>query len=230
MSFKSRFRTIQCYDCGARVEHLQLHRNSCAKSRKSKTALNRTRATTQKTRKSSHAGTIDVFLLLDTSGSMAPLIQRAFEASKRVVASAQENDRVGVYTFDSQVFCRMSLRPIGQVIRQQEIEQIEARVLTQGGTAIYDAIVKAVSDIRDPSRRSIVIAVTDGEDNMSRSTLEQALACTDNPNICVHIIQVGGNHNTAYRQLVRETGSYAIVESTTIVTTMVQTFTTIARL
>jgi uncharacterized protein with von Willebrand factor type A (vWA) domain len=228
MSFKSRFSTIQCHDCGARVAHLQTHRVACSKSRKAKTALHRKHKTGS--RKTVHAGTVDTFLLLDTSGSMAPLIQRAFEASKRVVAAAEENDRVGVYTFDSNVFCRMSLRPVGQVLRQQEIEQIEARVLTQGGTAIYDAIVKAVSDIRDPTRRSIVIAVTDGEDNMSRSTLAQALACTDNPNISVHIIQIGGQRNASYQQLARAKGTYAIVESTTIVTTVVQTFTTIARL
>ena len=56
---------------------------------------------------------------------------------------------------------------------KEALEKIDAR----GGTALYDALVASAEQLQEYARleRKVLFVVTDGEDNASRDTLEQAV-------------------------------------------------------
>jgi VWFA-related protein len=62
-----------------------------------------------------------------------------------------------------------------------------------GGTAVYDAVAAAVSELRKvPSQyRRVVVLLTDGEDNSSKLTLRQAVRRALDSNVTVYTIAYG---------------------------------------
>ena len=56
---------------------------------------------------------------------------------------------------------------------QDGLEKIDSR----GGTALYDAVVASADHLKKNGKRDkrVILVVTDGEDNASRESLEQAI-------------------------------------------------------
>jgi uncharacterized protein YegL len=172
---------------------------------------------------------VTAFVLLDVSGSMlGGRLNAAKTAAAACFAAMHDEDRFSVATFDSQAWMRLKPRPVGQLRRQNELPPLLERIFARGQTALYDAIVLTVDQIRAKDLRNTITVLTDGEDNASTHTLADVLAMlAQYPNISLDIVHIGAGENrvAAYDALVAERGTYVVVQTTeTIVQTTTQLF------
>lgn len=111
-------------------------------------------------------------ILVDTSQSVAPKLKFEQDAATSFVHGIlREKDRAMLVEFDSGVTMVQDFTNDPNKITKQ-IRALKAA----GGTALYDAIYLACDEklIRETGRKAIII-VSDGEDQSSKATFEQAL-------------------------------------------------------
>jgi len=133
-------------------------------------------------------------LMVDTSVSQKAFIEDEIEASEKFfrVMLTRKNDRAVLVQFDFDV---LRLQPMTTNV--QALENAlrflsmphQPTQFSHGGTLLYDAIV-ATSQValnRELGRRAMVI-LTDGEDNGSRYTVEQAIAAAQRADIVVYSV------------------------------------------
>ena len=126
----------------------------------------------------------NVLLVLDTSGSMADedRLENAKDGLRTFLSETAPQDRVGLTIFSDQI---KPLIPIGPFKENRpQLEQTIARLIPEGGTAVYDATsegFEAVRDLagRDTSRINAVVVLTDGEDTDSSKSVDALLADLD---------------------------------------------------
>ena len=170
---------------------------------------------------------MDVFMLIDVSGSMAGnRLENAKTALRQISDTMEENDRLAILTFDSNAFYKLKPRPVGQIRRQQELDPLLARIFAQGSTALYDAIFLCFDSIRDKNnRRTKIVVLTDGMDNASRHSLAEVNALLDGfPNVSLDIVHIADSAelNPSYAELAdRGRGEYQVIVETEIVVSMV---------
>ena len=219
--------TVECYDCHRQVQDLREHRASGTCSPKQKFS-GKTRAPVLGSGDNSARKKLgrDVFLLMDVSGSMAG---SKIEEAKRALLTVHtrelaDTDRLAVVTFDTNAYYRLKPRPNGQLLREGDVERLVGRIKTEGGTALYDAIWLTVEDVRDKTRPSTLIVLTDGEDNASAHTLQEVLdAIAQFPALTLDIVHVDGTAPVAaFQQLTAAgRGQYKRVTVKVIVETIV---------
>lgn len=155
-------------------------------------------------------------LLFDTSQSVAPKLKFEQDAAIGFFDSVlREKDRAMLVEFDSGV----SLVQDFTSDPNKMANQIRA-LRAAGGTSLYDAIYQSCDEklIRETGRKAIVI-LSDGEDQSSRSTMEQALEMALKAEATIYSISVNrggffGVGNTkegdrVMKQLAEETGGRA---------------------
>jgi VWFA-related protein len=104
---------------------------------------------------------VDVTLVLDTSGSVKGPALDQFKADVQDIAeSMQTNDRVRLITFATSVTDVFGLQPGGARL---PVERIEAG----GATSFYNALAAALMAFPQADRPQLVFGFTDGLDNMS---------------------------------------------------------------
>jgi hypothetical protein len=125
------------------------------------------------------------YILLDASSSMSPRWWDSLQAIDDYVGGlkiASVNSDVTVATFTTSTFDRISFDKCRQstVDEWQSVVEGEAVPFYAGSTPLYDAINIMVKELRDlnPPKVSIVI-VTDGEENISKTTAAQAKGLID---------------------------------------------------
>jgi len=110
-------------------------------------------------------------IVIDNSGSMRDKREKVNQACLNLVRSSNAQDEVIIVNFNDEEFLDQDFTSdIGKL--KEALEKYDAR----GGTALYDAIDAASDHLKRNARRDkkIIFVVTDGEDNASRDTLEQA--------------------------------------------------------
>jgi Ca-activated chloride channel family protein len=135
--------------------------------------LNRIKRTWREDRKPAN-----VLLVVDTSGSMAQesRLERAKEGLGAFFREVSPNDRVGLVIFSDRI---EPLIPIGPF--EQNRERLRSTVdglVADGGTAVFDATIRAhqaVRRLRDRERINAVVVLTDGEDTDSQAGAEDAV-------------------------------------------------------
>jgi len=219
-------RKIRCYDCNEHVYDIQEHRKTCEKSRKAKSAVG-----PKKKNKKSHSseGTTDFYMLIDVSTSMTGArLANAKSSLLEIEGSMKDDDRIAVITFDTQAFFKLKPRPVEQIRRQQEMQPLMDRIFAKGATAIWDAIYMGVSQLRDKNKKTLMIVLTDGEDNSSKHTYAECLALVQGcPGVTLSIIHIDGvlNPNEQYKVMSQEgRGDYVLVEETEITITIRSVF------
>lgn len=116
-------------------------------------------------------------VLIDTSGSArdsdlyAPAIKATFDFLKQALSGS--NDKAFLMQFEDEAEAT-------KFVSKDEISNLKVNLVTRGGTALYDAVVSACmgrmkSDPVQPARRALLI-LSDGDDNVSRMTRNQAIA------------------------------------------------------
>src|SRR5690348_2385816 len=115
---------------------------------------------------------VSIGILIDNSGSMRDKRQAVNTAALDLVKASNPNDEVFVVNFSDEAIIDTDLT--SDISKMQEgLQQIDSR----GGTALYDAVVASADYLAKKGRREkkVLLVVTDGEDNASTDTLEQAV-------------------------------------------------------
>lgn len=108
----------------------------------------------------------EIYLLIDSSGSMKGELNGVLEAAKAFVKGLPQNSVIHLVDFDSTVKTLNGTTP----------EQIIGNLgkLTVGGdTALYQAIDQAIAELNG-SKRPIIVAFTDGENDLKNDTTSKA--------------------------------------------------------
>jgi len=111
-------------------------------------------------------------IVIDNSGSMREKRAKVNQAALNLVRSSNPQDEVFVVNFNDEQYLDQDFT--NNLLKLKEaLEKIDAR----GGTALYDAIVASADHAKQNARleKKVLFVVTDGEDNASSETLEQAV-------------------------------------------------------
>jgi Ca-activated chloride channel family protein len=111
-------------------------------------------------------------IVIDNSGSMKEKRAKVNQAALNLVRSSNPQDEVFVVNFNDEYYLDQDFT--NDLLKLKEaLEKIDAK----GGTALYEAVVASAEHLKRNARleRKVLFVVTDGEDNASRETLEQAV-------------------------------------------------------
>ncbi len=111
-------------------------------------------------------------IVIDNSGSMREKRAKVNQAALNLVRSSNPKDEVFVVNFNDEQYLDQDFT--NNLLKLKEaLEKIDAR----GGTALYDAVVASADHLKQAARleKKVIFVVTDGEDNASSDTLEQAV-------------------------------------------------------
>jgi VWFA-related protein len=114
---------------------------------------------------------VAIGIVIDNSGSMREKRDQVNKAALNLVRASNPDDQVFVVNFSDEYYLDQEFTADVKKL-QAALEHVESR----GGTALYDAII-ASSDylIKSPLQRKVLFVVTDGEDDASQTSLEQAV-------------------------------------------------------
>jgi len=110
-------------------------------------------------------------VVVDNSGSMREKRQKVNAAALNLVRSSNPSDEVFIVNFNDEYYLDQDFTSNINKLKEG-LEKIEAR----GGTALYDAVVASADHLKAAKLdKKVVFVVTDGEDNASTESLEQAV-------------------------------------------------------
>jgi VWFA-related protein len=111
-------------------------------------------------------------IVVDNSGSMREKRAKVNAAALNLVRSSNPNDEVFIVNFNDEYYLDQDFTSNINKLKEG-LEKIEAR----GGTALYDAVVASAEHLKNDAKleKKVILVVTDGEDNESGQTLEQAV-------------------------------------------------------
>ncbi len=115
---------------------------------------------------------VSLGILIDNSGSMREKRPEVNAAAINLVRSSNPQDQVFIVNFNDEYYLDQDFT--NSIPKLQEaLEHVEAR----GATALYDAIIASADHLKKNSAldKKVLLVVTDGDDNSSRESLEQAV-------------------------------------------------------
>ncbi len=151
-------------------------------------------------------------IVIDNSGSMRDKRPAVNAAALNLVKSSNPQDKVFIVNFNEEYFLDQDYTASIPKL-DDALQRIEAR----GGTALYDATVASSDHLKKsgPLEKKVLLVVTDGEDNASRESLEQAIRTLQAENgPTVYTIGILGDEHSkrakrALREMAEETGGVA---------------------
>src|SRR5262249_6516093 len=114
---------------------------------------------------------VSLGIVVDNSGSMREKREKVNAAALNLVRASNPNDEVFIVNFSDEYYLDQDFTANINKLKEA-LEKIEAR----GGTALYDAVVASADWLkRAKLEKKVIFVVTDGEDNASTQSLEQAV-------------------------------------------------------
>ena len=115
---------------------------------------------------------ISLGIVIDNSGSMREKRAKVNKAAVNLVRASNPQDEVFVVNFSDEFYLDQPFTNKISLL-QTALEKYE----TRGGTALYDAVVASADELKRHGKlqKKILFVVTDGEDDASRESLEQAV-------------------------------------------------------
>jgi VWFA-related protein len=115
---------------------------------------------------------ISLGIVIDNSGSMREKRAKVNKAALNLVRASNPQDEVFVVNFSDEFYLDQPFTNKISLL-QSALEKYE----TRGGTALYDAVVASADELKRHGKlqKKILFVVTDGEDDASRESLEQAV-------------------------------------------------------
>ena len=110
-------------------------------------------------------------IVLDNSGSMRDKREKVNQAVLNLIRASNPKDEIFVVNFSQKYYLDQDFT--GDVgLLQTALHQVSAR----GSTALYDAIVASAVHLKNNPRleKKVLLVITDGQDNMSQETLQEA--------------------------------------------------------
>jgi VWFA-related protein len=115
---------------------------------------------------------VSLGIIIDNSGSMRDKRPAVNQAAINLVKASNPDDEVFIVNFNDEYYLDQDFT--SNLTRLKEgLEKIDSR----GGTALYDAVVASADHLEKNGKldKKVILVVTDGEDNASRESLEQAI-------------------------------------------------------
>lgn len=122
---------------------------------------------------------VSIGIVVDNSGSMRTKRNAVTKAVVNLVQASNPNDEVFIVNFNDEPYLDQDFTSnIGQM--REALDRVD----TRGGTALYDAVYASADHLGKGAKRQkkVLLVVTDGEDNESRMSLEQAIRAVQNDN------------------------------------------------
>ncbi len=134
---------------------------------------------------STSADPVAMALLIDASSSMAGApLKAALATARSLVADNPPNVRSAVYRFNNEVAV---VAPFGATAAAQTAAL--ATVTTGGGTQLYDALGRVITDVsHQPAQSRVIVVMSDGSDNGSKATLDTVAAAASTADVRVFTI------------------------------------------
>lgn len=144
-----------------------------------------------------------VAIVIDTSGSLSTTdLNNEKAAAVSLVNSLGASDQVAVYNFDSVVTRKQAFT----TNKQLAITAINSLSIG-GSTALYQAVYDAAQDLGTMPGRRVMVLMTDGSNNVSGKTIDEAIARAKASQAAIYAVGFGsGINETVLRRMASETG------------------------
>jgi len=111
-------------------------------------------------------------ILIDNSGSMRPKREAVNQAALNLARSSDPQDEIFVVNFGENYYLDQDFT--------NDVSKLQAalgKIETRGSTALYDSIVASAAHMKQSAglQKRALLVVTDGEDNASQESLEEAV-------------------------------------------------------
>jgi VWFA-related protein len=132
-------------------------------------------------------GALDLVLAIDISGSMERSLDTVKAAVKRLLSKLRPGDAATLVGFNDTLFLAAE-REQDQQARERAVDLLTA----WGGTALYDATVRALDLISQDWGRKGIILFSDGEDRNSLTSREAAARRVQESEAMLYTVGFGG--------------------------------------
>ena len=131
---------------------------------------------------------LSTMLVIDVSGSMnlEGKLQAAQDAARAYVATMRSGDQAGVIAFNTQA---RLVQPLTQ--DRPALEAALDSLVAAGDTALYDGVAAAIQALEAAAGRRAILVLSDGMDNSSQITPEEALARIGPAGLSISTIGLG---------------------------------------
>jgi VWFA-related protein len=128
---------------------------------------------------------LSVGLVIDASASMDSKRRRVNTAAMTFLRESNPGDETAIVSFGDKVNLEQDFTADMNLLRRTL-----NRISSSGGTALYDAVVRAARHLDEGGshKRRVLIVVTDGEDNASKYTLEEAVTALRDLKVLLYIV------------------------------------------
>jgi Ca-activated chloride channel homolog len=154
---------------------------------------------------------VTVGLVIDNSGSMRKKRAEVIAAALAFSRSSNPQDQMFVVNFNEHVrFALPGNTPFTDQV--SELEVALSRIITNGQTALYDAVAAALEHLTKGDRdKKVLIVIGDGGDNASQHNLAQILAMAQHTDAIIYTIGLFDEEDDdrnphVLRQLAKNTG------------------------
>lgn len=151
---------------------------------------------------------VNIILSMDISSSMYGKLQELKEAAVAFTENIRENDKVLPMVFNGQ-----KIEPLINSFSSNKDEIVEAleaglnRNSLSGDTPSYDSIIRATDLLKDREGPKFLFFLTDGQDNISDHSLDEAINYAKKEGVNIYSIGLGGYiKKGTLRMISRETG------------------------
>jgi len=138
---------------------------------------------------------LSVGLVIDASDSMKDKRDRLRAAAMTFIRESNPDDETSIVSFGEDVLLEQEFTR-----DTRELNRALASMRSSGATALYDAIVQAAQYLEQESvhEKKVLIVVTDGEDNSSKSKLQDALKAVSESKITLYTIGLLTSYSSTY--------------------------------
>jgi Ca-activated chloride channel homolog len=114
---------------------------------------------------------VEMGIVIDNSGSMREKREQISQAVLNLIRASNSEDQIFVVNFGRSPYLDQDFTSDVNLL-QAALHQVSAK----GSTALYDAIVASAVHLEHNPRlaKKVLLVITDGQDNMSEETLEEA--------------------------------------------------------
>ncbi len=125
-------------------------------------------------------------LLVDTTGSMAKVLPHVKNAVAQLVTAMKPEDSIGLFSFRN----RLSVL---QPFTRDHGAALKALLATRaaGSTALFDSLTQLAIDLSRTNGKKAILLFTDGEDNSSLLSMEQALQTVKRNGFPIYAVSQG---------------------------------------
>lgn len=128
---------------------------------------------------------VSIGIVVDNSGSMREKRLRVAAAALTFVKTSNPQDEVFIVNFNEDYYLDRDFTSNPDDLKDA-LEKIDSR----GGTALYDTMIASLDHLTDRGAKAkkVLLVITDGVDNESRSTLEQAVRAAHDSEAVIYTV------------------------------------------